>query len=309
MKTFYINRVDQISGPGRFGASLKAEFEASGAHFRMLNPEVNFSFSIGLRQPFSLNALRIDGLYLDANFGNTRGRRLNNRLFRCYKKFDVLIFQSQFSRRLYSSIFGKTNKPYALIHNGASKEFSPVGARYNFPFDRVLVASGRWANHKRLGSIINGFVRYKAKSGLNDGLLIIGETPLSSEIDRPDIVFPGFVGSEKLAAYLRSSDAFISLSWLDNCPNSVVEALACGLPLLTSNNGGTLELAGDDDIVLQTEAPYDYTYVNLQKPPTCDPDLIAQGIADIFDRTGRRTQDFSMSRSAQRYRAFIASEK
>ena len=36
MKTFYINRVDQNSGPGRFGSSLKNEFEASGSVFAEL---------------------------------------------------------------------------------------------------------------------------------------------------------------------------------------------------------------------------------------------------------------------------------
>ena len=305
MKTFYINRVDQNTGPGRFGSSLKSEFEASGAVFRKINPDVNLGFSIGWRQPFSLNVLRINGLYLDAPFGNRRGQRLNKRLFKCYQNFDILIFQSLFSRALYAKIFGETNKPYELIPNGASKEFCPTGPKYELPFDRVLAASGRWVKHKRLEAIIEGFIRYKSKVHTNDGLLIIGETSVSAKIDRPDIIFTGFLKSETVASYLRSSDAFISLSWLDNCPNSVVEAAACGLPILTSNNGGTRELTGDEDIVLQSEAPYDFSYVDLQKPPACDPDLIGQGIADIFERKRSNANKFTMAVTAHRYLKFL----
>jgi glycosyltransferase involved in cell wall biosynthesis len=265
MKSFYINRIDQETGPGRFGHSLKCEFETRGSTFQKICPEFNFSFSIGFRQPLSVNVLRINGLYLDAPFGNYRGRVLNKRLLRCYQKYDVLIFQSQFSCSLYKNIFGATSKPYKIIANGAAAEFCPTGLKHEFGFDRILAASGRWVKHKRIESIIEGFIRYKKKSCRNDGLLIIGNTPLCAQIDRPDIIFTGFVNSGDLATYLRSSDAFISLSWLDNCPNSVVEAAACGLPILTSNNGGTRELLGDDDIIIESEQQYDYSYVDLQK--------------------------------------------
>ena len=40
----------------------------------------------------------------------------------------------------------------------------------------------------------------------------------------------------------QSADAYISLNYNDSCPNCVLEALACGLPVIYSDSGGTPEL-------------------------------------------------------------------
>ena len=52
------------------------------------------------------------------------------------------------------------------------------------------------------------------------------------------------VPSEELGEILREHDVYITASQNDPCSNAVVEALACGLPVLYLNDGGHPELVG-----------------------------------------------------------------
>jgi glycosyltransferase involved in cell wall biosynthesis len=52
------------------------------------------------------------------------------------------------------------------------------------------------------------------------------------------------VPSEELADHLRQHDIYITASERDPCSNSLVEALACGLPAVYLNDGGHPEIVG-----------------------------------------------------------------
>jgi glycosyltransferase involved in cell wall biosynthesis len=54
--------------------------------------------------------------------------------------------------------------------------------------------------------------------------------------------------SEPLADLMRQQDIYLTASRHDPCSNSLVEAMACGLPVLYLNNGGHPELAGEAGI-------------------------------------------------------------
>jgi UDP-glucose:(heptosyl)LPS alpha-1,3-glucosyltransferase len=48
-------------------------------------------------------------------------------------------------------------------------------------------------------------------------------------------------------AYLQAADAFVLPSWHDACSLSVLEACACGLPVMTTRANGASELLTHDD--------------------------------------------------------------
>jgi glycosyltransferase involved in cell wall biosynthesis len=114
------------------------------------------------------------------------------------------------------------------------------------------------------------------------GLVIIG-TGFGEQIVHPNIKYIGKVPTDEIPKYLRGGDAFIHLAWLDHCPNSVVEALVCGLPVLCSHNGGTKEIVRSNGIVLKCEEDYEFKKVPLYKPPKCDKKIVAEGIEDILN--------------------------
>ena len=61
------------------------------------------------------------------------------------------------------------------------------------------------------------------------------------------------VPSEELADLLRQHDIYISVSLHEPCSNALLEALACGLPVLYRNDGGNPELVSFGGIPFTNE--------------------------------------------------------
>ncbi len=61
------------------------------------------------------------------------------------------------------------------------------------------------------------------------------------------------VPSEELANLLREHDVYITASQNDPCSNAVIEALACGLPVVYRNDGGHPELVGYGGLPFSSE--------------------------------------------------------
>jgi glycosyltransferase involved in cell wall biosynthesis len=108
----------------------------------------------------------------------------------------------------------------------------------NLPLDRpVLISVGLLIPRKDPKCVIKGFHR---SSAANDGVLVmLGDGPLLEECKREakagagDVRFPGFV--DNVAAYLQAADYFISAARSEGLPNTVMEALGAGLPVLLSD--------------------------------------------------------------------------
>lgn len=277
-ETFFINRVGDGYGFLLFGRRLKKALLNKGYKWDRLYPNVSFIFVKGLFRLFTTNILRLDGLYFDSE--NTLGNsdKLNRPIFKAYKKADGIIFQSEFDRQLYYQFMGNNQKPYRVISNGVPPEFNPLGEKVDYGFEKTLICSSSWRAHKRLDCIIRGFLEY---GNPNVGLVVLGEGV--REFKRhPNIKYLGKIAPEELPKYLRGGDAFIHLSWLDHCPNAVVEAIACGLPVLCSHNGGTKEIVRSNGIVIQCEEEYDFRKTAVYKPPKCDKAIVAKGIEQIL---------------------------
>ncbi len=301
-KRYYLNSIGDKGGGGKiFGKRLKVELKKMDWIYSSRRFDYNLAFISGKYQPGMINILRLDGLYFDTE--NTVGdnSKLNAPLKKAYYEFDKIIFQSEFSKKMYFTHFGKTEKTYRIIYNGVPKEFSSTGPMYKYPFDKTLICSSNWRAHKRLTAIIDGFRELKSQ---NIGLAILGE---NITIDsRENIIVLGRIPPHKLPFYLRGADAFVHLSWLDWCPNTVVEALACGLPVLCGHNGGTKELVKDSGIIMEFEETYDFNKIKLYKPPMPDPKLVARGMSELLEwkKTIHRP-DLSIDHIAKQYIDFI----
>lgn len=120
--------------------------------------------------------------------------------------------------------------------------------------DPYLLFIGRLEVRKNVTRIIEAFYRL-ADSGLFGGQLVLLGNPgvgyeeirnLIGKQRRPDqVVQPGYVPTEERAALLRGARALVFPSLYEGFGIPILEAFAAGTPVLTSNSGAPVEVAGD----------------------------------------------------------------
>ena len=212
--------------------------------------------------------------------------------------FDHIIFQSEYAKKVYEAFTG-TKKANTVIYNGVDDIFFKNEEAIEKPegFEKVVIASSKWRRHKRIEETIEAF---KDKRLKDVALVILGGY---KNIDMPNIFSLPMISPHELPKYYKMADAMIHLCWLDCCPNSVIEGLASGLPVICSHNGGTQELVKGDGIVIQLEDDYNYgDKVDLYNPPKVCIETIVSAIEkclNIGPTKGRK--DLHISNVAKKY--------
>ena len=168
---------------------------------------------------------------------------LDMRLIRKNIKKEPIITCSSSLTYLYKT---KQNLDIPFIRNGVNVEqyrkreldkVSLLRTQLNLPLEKVIfVYGGFFIDRKNQQECIEGFL--KSKSNSNSVLLLLGDGKerkalYSKYKDYPQIIFAGQV--DNIQNYLSASDIYISSSKSEGLPNGVLEAMACGLPLLLSD--------------------------------------------------------------------------
>ncbi len=108
------------------------------------------------------------------------------------------------------------------------RDRSQARAELNLPQDLKLIAFvGHYIERKgphRLIKAIEGLDRTK--------VLLIGEGPM--KLDQQQIAFSGVVEHSKLPLYLSAADLFVLPTTGEGSCNAILEAMACGLPIISS---------------------------------------------------------------------------
>jgi len=228
--------------------------------------------------------LRIDGIYFDIR--NTFGDNdaLNKKIFDSIRGASGVLFQSEFSRRLVEGHFGEIRAPHTVIINGA-----PIVAanRERKVFDKkVIVCSANWRPNKRLGAIVETVKRLR--KNVECELVVIGDTG-NNQVEENDFIhITGKLSHDQVAKYLKKADLFMHLSWLDPCPNSVVEATCHGVPVVCSNLGGTPEIvqAANGGRISQCDDEVGFDeLVDLHHPPMPEIDVLVRDTEDALEHS------------------------
>ena len=102
-------------------------------------------------------------------------------------------------------------------------------------------------------------------------LKVVGEGPLGallksivaqSKILVDRVTFTGWLSREQLVTVYQASDIFVFPTLDEGMPNAVLEAMACGLPVLATN------VAGNEDLVIDNENGYTFQIDDYQSAST-----------------------------------------
>ncbi|MEM6723686.1 MAG: glycosyltransferase [Bacteroidota bacterium] len=109
-------------------------------------------------------------------------------------------------------------------------------------------------------------------------LQVIGQ---GQAVQQEGVQYHGFKSPEEISTFYQSADALLFPSWIDNYPNTVLEAQACGCPVIVLDRGGLPEMIQDGTNGLIT-TPEELTHA-LRESLSIDWDrqLISKTVLDL----------------------------
>lgn len=160
---------------------------------------------------------------------------------------DGIIYQSNWSRQCNKLHFGIDAPFEATIYNSPDNEkFNKLNRSKVTAGRRINLIASSWSDNTRKGF---NFYQY-LDSYLNFDkyqMTFVGNSPI--KFKNIHHILP--LKSEDLSAILKKHDIFIFASQNEPCSNALLEAMACGLPVVAVNSGSNLELLKNGGVVFE----------------------------------------------------------
>ncbi len=209
-----------------------------------------------------------------------------------------VIFISQYFKDIFTQRFGFSADKGSVIYHGY--EATRPGTRSIYqPDGDYFVYVSYLIPYKNVREVIQGFMLMCQQHPEHTWkLLLVGgprhvayansiyELVKSHDLLKDRVVFTGTVSHEEVSALLARASAFVFASTCENCPNSLIEALAYGLPIANSRIGVMPEITGDAALYFDPYRPTEIADALLR---ISTDSALRQTLAE---RSRRRIQDF-----------------
>jgi glycosyltransferase involved in cell wall biosynthesis len=174
-----------------------------------------------------------------------------------------LIAVSEFTKRELLELLDVPEEKVRVIPNAVGQPFSPEGEAA--PGDYVLAVS-TLEPRKNLARLVEAYGRARL-NGVP--LLVAGASGWGGvRIEGENVRWLGEVRDEELARLYRGAKAVAYVSLYEGFGLPVLEAMACGAPVVAARNGALEEVAGGAAVLVDP----------------LDPEGIAAGLAEAIDR-------------------------
>lgn len=228
-------------------------------------------------------------------FGNVYRRFVVPRII---EKSRIIITVSHFEKKRMAEFFGMDDRKLRAVYNGVSPHFKPVtdeGVRqqarekYHLP-EKFFFHLGNTDPKKNTLGVIKAYARFREKTGLDiplvmldfdrDELLAMAKASGDSHII-DHIHLTGYVPNKELPAIYSMCEIFLYPSLRESFGIPILEAMACGVPVITSNTSSMPEVSGGAALLVDPFQPDTITdgMITLLNNPNLRNDLIQRGFA------------------------------
>lgn len=198
--------------------------------------------------------------YIRSEYGNLILRIIRSQLA------DGIVYQSEFAQGWWEREFGETRVRHTVVYNGVDlQKYNPDGAHQR-PMDvyRLLLVEGSLMGGYETGlesavQLAAGLANeYALKNSARIELVVAGRVSpemkaiferrieKSPSLQNFSLIWAGLLSKESIPEFDRSAHLLFSSDLNAACPNSTIEALACGLPVVAFNTGSLPELVTGD---------------------------------------------------------------
>ena len=292
------------SGPNSFGKRLAMGLIESGHEVELYDGK-NSDVSIVFIEPTGRHLAkkviqRLDGIWFSPEEFETK----NSSIKKLYHVADGVIWQSEFDRGMTTKWWGNP-KNGTVIRNGINapeiKKFQiPALEQIRQHYEMLFVCSANWHPQKRLMANIDLYKHLRSFYS-SAALIVLGSNPI--KVADPHIFYAGSQPHEVCLEIFSAANWMLHLAWLDHCPNTVVEALSQGTPVICSEQGGTKELVQDFGVILKEKNEYNFELTNYDNPPILDLTQINKKLPEK-EKLGNPF-DVTMDRTMKEYLSFL----
>jgi glycosyltransferase involved in cell wall biosynthesis len=188
------------------------------------------------------------------------------------------------------------------IYEAASEHYAP--AEHPATGHQTILYVGRLDPYKNVAALVRAFGRIRRSGASNVRLRLIGPPDdrypevrqlIATENLAGHIDGPGYVSGDELRAAYQSADVFVLPSLYEGFGLPVLEAMACGTPVVCSRRASLPEVAGDAALLVDPENIDELTHAiqTILHDPAQAATLRRKGLARAagfsWDRTARNT--------------------
>ncbi len=210
-----------------------------------------------------------------------------------------ILADSQATREALAQNYGTPKEKITVVYPGYDAALRPVQApevlaevraRYQIPGDYILYL-GRVQPRKNLARLVRACAPLLAR--VYDLTLVLAgpmgwlASPIKEQVKtlglEQRVRFPGYIAESDKAALLSGARVFAYPSLYEGFGFPVLEAQACGVPLLTSTSSSLPEVAGDGALLVDPldEAALTAGLVRVLEDEALRQDLSARGRANL----------------------------
>lgn len=180
---------------------------------------------------------------------------------RSARKADHIITVSEYSKRDIVRTYRVPEEKITVTYEGAGEEFRPhdrqraqedLARKYGIEAPFILYL-GRLQGRKNLARVVEAYARVR-HAGLPHKLVLAGKrdslfAPVLSRIRElnleSDVSLPGYVHGSDVPLFYSAAEVFVYSSLFEGFGLPVIEAMACGVPVITSQGSSLQEVAGE----------------------------------------------------------------
>ena len=224
--------------------------------------------------------------------------RTNAPLAKILHAADHVFYQSTFCKISADRYLGKREGPYEILSNPVETTVFTPAATDPEPNGLVMLLAGTQVHWYRVETALRVLAQVR-RTYRNARLLVTGRLRWIPDERRAQhlarqradqlgvgdrVEFLGPYSQAQAPDMFRKAHLLLHTQYNDSCPSVVVEAMACGLPVVYSNSGGVPELVGEEaGIGVPTEVSWE-----REIPP--DSERMAQAVLEVAARRNRYVQ-------------------